>query len=247
MLSTFVTKGISLVLMEETIPDLARDLLTHISSLRESGVLSVARAAEATLPQSKGTDAPTEERESIEDVRRALGSCERCRLSRGRQQIVFGSGNPDARILFVGEGPGKDEDASGEPFVGKAGELLTDIIEKGMRIRRKDVYICNVVKCRPPGNRNPEEDEVDTCAPFLERQVAAVRPEVIIALGKFAAQTLLATTVPITRLRGNWEDYKGIPVMPTFHPAHLLRNPALKREVWTDIQQVMRHLGMPSS
>ena len=234
--------------MQDTVPDLAKDLLTHVVALREMGVLAVEKAAEQAVVEAAVTAPVTpqgSDREQLTEILQDLGACERCRLARGRQNIVFGSGNPDARILFVGEGPGKDEDESGEPFVGRAGQLLTDIIEKGMRLPRADVYICNVVKCRPPGNRNPEEDEVATCAPFLERQVASVAPEVVVALGKFAAHTLLNSTVPITRLRGQWQEYRGIPVMPTFHPAHLLRNPALKREVWTDIQQVMRHLGMP--
>lgn len=235
--------------MQDTLPELAKDLLTHVVALREMGVLAVEKASNesvVTAPASSAAGAPAApDREALGVIRQELGACERCRLARGRQNIVFGSGNPDARILFVGEGPGKDEDESGEPFVGRAGHLLTDIIEKGMRLPRAEVYICNVVKCRPPGNRNPEEDEVATCAPFLERQVASVAPEVVVALGKFAAHTLLNSTVPITRLRGQWHEYRGIPVMPTFHPAHLLRNPALKREVWTDIQQVMRHLGLP--
>jgi len=234
--------------MQDSVPELAKDLLTHVVALREMGVLAVAKdpgepvvTAPATAPAAPAASV----REPLGEIRQDLGACDRCRLARGRENIVFGSGNPDARILFVGEGPGKDEDESGEPFVGRAGQLLTDIVEKGMRLPRAEVYICNVVKCRPPGNRNPEEDEVATCAPFLERQVASVAPEVVVALGKFAAHTLLDSTVPITRLRGQWHEYRGIPVMPTFHPAHLLRNPALKREVWTDIQQVMRHLGLP--
>ena len=153
-------------------------------------------------------------------------------------------GNPDARLVFVGEAPGRDEDLKGEPFVGKAGSLLTDIIEKGMKISRSEVYICNVIKCRPPGNRNPEPEEVAECSPFLQAQIDAVRPEVIVALGKFAAQTLLASAEPISRLRGRWGDYRGIPLMPTFHPAHVLRNPAFKKEVWADIKQVMERLGL---
>jgi DNA polymerase len=157
---------------------------------------------------------------------------------------VFGVGNPKARLMFVGEGPGRDEDLKGEPFVGRAGMLLTDIIEKGMRIARSDVYICNVVKCRPPENRNPEPDEVETCSPFLLRQVALVGPEVIVALGKFAAQTLLQTKTPITKLRGQWFEYQGVPLMPTLHPAYLLRNPGDKKLVWQDIKSVMARLGM---
>jgi len=179
------------------------------------------------------------------ELREALGDCRRCKLAPHRTQIVFGVGNPSARLLFVGEGPGQDEDRQGEPFVGRAGKLLTEIIVKGLRLRRDDVYIANVVKCRPPRNRNPEPDEVLACEPFLIRQIQLIGPEVIVALGKFAAQTLLRTTTPISRLRGTWHDYHGIRLMPTFHPAYLLRNPAEKRLVWDDVKQVMGVLGIP--
>lgn len=181
---------------------------------------------------------------SLEALRGVIGDCRRCRLHGARTNVVFGVGDPKARIVFVGEGPGQDEDLRGEPFVGRAGQLLTDIIEKGMKLRRDDVYICNVVKCRPPQNRNPEPDEVATCSPFLFRQIELVEPEVLVTLGKFAAQTLLATKTPITQLRGRWQDFRGIPVMPTFHPAYLLRNPAEKKTVWQDIQLVMSRLGL---
>jgi uracil-DNA glycosylase len=175
-----------------------------------------------------------------------IGDCQRCKLARlGRTTVVFGVGNPDADLMFVGEGPGADEDRQGEPFVGRAGQLLTEIITKGMKLRRQDVYIANVIKCRPPGNRNPEPDEIATCMPFLVRQIDLVRPRVIVALGTFAAQTLLGVKTPITRMRGNWHEYRDVPVMPTFHPAYLLRNPADKRVVWEDIKLVMGALGMP--
>jgi DNA polymerase len=183
---------------------------------------------------------------TLDALAAAIGDCQRCRLAKGRTRLVFGVGNPDARLMFVGEGPGRDEDLKGEPFVGRAGMLLTDIIEKGMRLSRSDVYICNVVKCRPPENRNPEPDEVETCSPFLRQQIALVQPEVIVALGKFAAQTLLATSTPITKLRGRWGEYQGVPLMPTLHPAYLLRNPADKKLVWEDIKSVMARLGMES-
>jgi uracil-DNA glycosylase len=183
--------------------------------------------------------------ERLAALRDAIGDCRRCRLASGRTQIVFGVGNAEARLLFVGEGPGRDEDLQGEPFVGKAGQLLTDIIEKGMRLRRSDVYICNVVKCRPPDNRDPEPDEVAACGGFLARQIEIVAPEVIVALGRFAAQALLSTATPIGRLRGRWQEYRGIPVMPTLHPAYLLRNPGDKRLVWEDVKQVMERLGIP--
>jgi uracil-DNA glycosylase family 4 len=181
---------------------------------------------------------------SLDDLRAAIGDCQRCKLAPHRTNLVFGVGSPRARLVFVGEGPGADEDAQGEPFVGRAGQLLTEIITKGMRLRRDEVYIANVIKCRPPGNRNPEPDEVASCEPFLLRQLELIAPEVVVALGKFAAQTLLRTKTPITQLRGRWFDYRGIKLMPTFHPAYLLRNPADKRLVWQDIQQVMKVLGL---
>jgi uracil-DNA glycosylase len=181
---------------------------------------------------------------TLDDVRTHMGDCRRCKLAPHRTQIVFGVGNPQARLVFVGEAPGRDEDRQGEPFVGRAGQLLTEIITKGMRLRREDVYIANVIKCRPPENRNPEPDEVASCEPFLLRQLELIKPEVIVALGKFAAQTLLRSKSPITQLRGRWYDYHGIRLMPTFHPAYLLRNPADKRVVWEDIQKVMRELGI---
>jgi DNA polymerase len=181
---------------------------------------------------------------SLDDLRVFIGDCRRCKLAGHRTQIVFGVGNPRARLVFAGEAPGRDEDLKGEPFVGRAGQLLTEIITKGMRLRREDVYIANVIKCRPPENRNPEPDEVQCCEPFLIRQLELIKPEVVVALGKFAVQTLLGTKEAITRLRGRWHDYHGIPLMPTFHPAYLLRNPADKRLVWEDIQKVMKALGI---
>jgi len=164
--------------------------------------------------------------------------CRRCKLcDLGRRQVVFGVGHPRARLMFVGEAPGEDEDRQGEPFVGRAGQLLTKIIE-AINLRRDQVYIANVIKCRPPGNRNPEPDEVAMCEPFLFRQIEAIRPRVIVALGKFAAQCLLRSTEPITRLRGREFDYRGATLIPTFHPAYLLRNPSAKREVWEDMKKV---------
>jgi uracil-DNA glycosylase family 4 len=179
-------------------------------------------------------------------IRDELGDCTRCKLAGGRQQIVFGVGSPDAPLMFVGEAPGAEEDRTGEPFVGAAGQLLTKMIE-AMGFAREQVYIANITKCRPPGNRNPEPDEIASCEPFLKKQIAAIRPRVLVCLGKFAAQTLLATDAPISRLRGGWTSYEGIPLMPTFHPAFLLRNPSSKKEVWSDLQQVMgklRELGL---
>lgn len=179
---------------------------------------------------------------SLEELRAAIGDCERCKLCSGRTNLVFGVGNPKAKLMFVGEGPGRDEDLQGEPFVGRAGQLLTDIITKGMGLKREDVYIANVVKCRPPENRNPEPDEVAACEPFLKKQIDLIRPKIIVGLGKFAVQTLLQSKVPITKVRGNWHSYHGIKLMPTFHPAYLLRNPADKKLVWEDIKKVIKEL-----
>jgi DNA polymerase len=183
--------------------------------------------------------------DTLQALRDVIGDCRRCKLAPHRTNLVFGVGHPRAELVFVGEGPGRDEDEQGEPFVGRAGRLLTEIITKGMRLAREDVYIANVVKCRPPENRNPEPDEVASCEPFLLRQLDLIRPRVIVALGKFAVQTLLHTKAPISRLRGQWHDYRGIKLMPTFHPAYLLRNPGEKRLVWEDIKQVMAELGIP--
>ncbi len=181
---------------------------------------------------------------TLEEIRVDLGDCRRCKLCEKRTQIVFGVGDPKAALVFVGEGPGEDEDRKGEPFVGRAGQLLTDIITRGMGLARSDVYIANVVKCRPPGNRNPEPDEIAACEPFLFRQIDAIDPKVVVALGKFAAQTLLRTTMPISKMRGRWAEFRGRKLMPTFHPSYLLRNPADKKLVWEDIQLVMQELGL---
>jgi len=171
-------------------------------------------------------------------IRDDLGDCTRCKLrTQGRRQIVFGVGHPDASLMFVGEAPGADEDVQGEPFVGRAGQLLTKIIE-AIGLTREQVYIANVIKCRPPSNRNPEPDEVEQCEPFLFRQIDAVAPDVIVALGKFAAQSLLKTTEPITRLRGREFSYRDGILIPTYHPAYLLRNPSAKRDVWEDMKRV---------
>lgn len=180
--------------------------------------------------------------ETLEEIRSELGECNRCELGRTRTNLVFGVGDPHARLVFVGEAPGRDEDLQGEPFVGEAGKLLTRIIQ-AMGFERGDVYICNVLKCRPPGNRDPLPEEVESCGSFMLRQIMAIKPDVVVALGKFAAQTLLQTKEIISRLRGRFHDYHGIPLMPTFHPSALLRDPAKKREVWEDMQQVMKLLG----
>lgn len=183
------------------------------------------------------------EGDTLERIREDIGDCTRCRLHKGRTKIVFGVGNPKAELVFVGEGPGHDEDIQGEPFVGRAGKLLTQMIE-AMSLRRQDVYICNVVKCRPPENRLPEKDEIATCSPFLLRQLAVIQPKVICCLGACAAQTMLATTQGISKFRGEWFDFRGSKLIATYHPAYLLRNPPAKSEVWKDLQKVMAVLGL---
>jgi DNA polymerase len=188
------------------------------------------------------------ERPNLAQVREALGECTRCRLADGRRQIVFGDGDPDADLLFVGEGPGEQEDLQGLPFVGRAGELLTQMIERGLGVARRRVYICNIVKCRPPQNRTPLADEVAACRPFLDGQIDAVRPKVIVALGKPATSLLLGRDVSITRVRGIWQDYRGFPVMPTYHPAFVLRQYTAenRRLVWEDLKAALaraRELG----
>jgi len=177
----------------------------------------------------------------LAEVRTRLGDCQSCPLSKTRKSLVFGVGNPAARLVLVGEAPGREEDERGEPFVGEAGRLL-DRILLAMGLQREEVYICNVLKCRPPNNRDPEPVEITTCEPFLVEQLAAIRPQLIIALGRFAIQTLLQTKAPISKLRGSWQEYQGIPLMPTYHPAYLLRNPLGKREVWADMRLVMQRL-----
>jgi DNA polymerase len=209
-----------------------------MSQLIPAGSLPDRGAAAADLPL-----------EILEQIQADLGECTRCRLHKGRTKLVFGIGNPQARLVFVGEGPGADEDAQGIPFVGRAGQLLTQMIEntaakEGIRIKRADVYICNVVKCRPPENRTPEKDEMDTCSPFLIRQIEAIRPKAICVLGGTAAKALLNTSTGITHLRGKWQDWRGIPVMPTYHPSFLLRgfNASYKREAWEDLKKVLHYV-----
>jgi DNA polymerase len=222
-------------------------LKEHLRFAQELGVTGVSRdpawrsaerlPAAAPAPEIPKTIALTPV-ESLAAVRADIGDCTRCKLhGLGRTQIVFGVGNPEADLMFVGEAPGRDEDLQGFPFVGRAGQLLTRIIE-AISLKREDVYIANVIKCRPPENRNPEADEVASCEPFLFRQIDIIKPKVIVALGKFGAQTLLRTLDPISRLRGRVYDYRGAKLIPTFHPAYLLRNPSSKREVWEDMKLV---------
>jgi uracil-DNA glycosylase len=203
----------------------------------------IQRAAGVSLFES----ADRIEGDTLERIRTDITpTCTRCKLHKARKQIVFGVGNPKAQLVFVGEGPGRDEDEQGEPFVGRAGKLLTQMIE-AMSLKREDVYICNVVKCRPPENRLPEKDEIVTCSPFLQRQLSVIAPKVICCLGACSAQTLLETTQGISRFRGEWFDYRSAKLIATYHPAYLLRNPAAKGEVWKDLQKVMAHLGLQPS
>lgn len=181
--------------------------------------------------------------ECLKMLRSDLGDCTRCRLSKDRKTIVFGEGNPRARLMLIGEGPGREENIQGRPFVGEAGQLLTRLIEK-MGFKREDVYIANIVKCRPPSNRDPNDDEIASCLPFLKRQIQTISPEVIMTLGRIAAHTLLTEKTPISRLRGKFVEYEGVHLMPTFHPAYLLRNPKDKILVWADAQKVLAKLGL---
>jgi uracil-DNA glycosylase family 4 len=191
-------------------------------------------------PESRTTD-PVQ---GLRLIREDLGDCTRCPLHKqGRKQIVFGVGNPSAELMFIGEAPGADEDQQGEPFVGRAGQLLNNMI-KAMGIRREDVYIANIIKCRPPGNRTPEREECETCSPFLMRQIAVIQPKVIVALGAVAAKTLLAINAPMAELRGHWYDFRGVKLAVTYHPAFLLRDPRQKKETWKDLQMVMKFLGL---
>jgi len=240
----------------KAVQEVAAEALRHLAWLRDAGVAEVpppvapSRRPSPPLRGGEGDRAPSPHSlaekgcgsDALLAVRTDLGDCTRCKLSGGRTHLVFGVGNPAAEVMFVGEGPGADEDRQGEPFVGKAGQLLTKMIE-AMGFGRGDVYIANVVKCRPPGNRNPEPDEIEACEPFLRAQIAAIGPKVIVALGKFAAQTLLRDGTPITRLRGRWARYGGVKLMPTFHPAYLLRSPEEKKKAWEDLQLVMKELG----
>jgi DNA polymerase len=206
----------------------------------------------ATLPVQRQHEAsellataPSGPRPTLEQVREELGDCTRCPLSAGRNTIVFGDGNAAADILFVGEGPGAEEDKRGLPFVGRAGELLTRMIERGMGIPRSEVYICNIVKCRPPGNREPAPNEIAACRPFLDAQIEAVAPKVIVSLGRPATSLLLGRDVSITRLRGTWQEYRGTPLMPTFHPAFVLRQytEENRRLVWQDLKAALTRAG----
>src|SRR5438105_1602221 len=219
----------------------------------DEGSASVARApspaisefeGEQTLMEIRTEPAKSDPASGLRHIREDIGDCTRCRLHKqGRKQIVFGVGNPRAELMFIGEAPGADEDEQGEPFVGRAGQLLNNMI-KAMGLRREDIYMANIIKCRPPGNRTPDRDECETCSPFLMRQIAVIKPKVIVALGAVAAKTLLAINAPMAELRGHWYDFRATKLAVTYHPAFLLRDPRQKKEAWKDLQMVMKELGL---
>jgi len=218
--------------------DMALNRAIPAAYLRKQGAVKRVYTAAPERVRGGAVDRPEQ---TLAGVREVLGDCRRCPLCKTRTNLVFGEGNVRAGLVFVGEAPGADEDRQGEPFVGKAGQLLTRIIV-AMGLQRQDVYICNILKCRPPDNRNPRPEEIAACEPFLIRQLQAIQPKMICALGTFAAHALLKTDVPISLLRGRFQRYQGIPLMPTYHPAYLLRNPAAKKQVWEDVQKIMKAL-----
>jgi uracil-DNA glycosylase len=246
-------------------PETQAQLIARVNYYREMGIYDFYRRpvderSSSLIGQSEGAEpvvvagpamslfdssAPAiqDKAAALKAIREDIGDCTRCRLHKGRKNIVFGVGNVNADIMFVGEGPGADEDEQGEPFVGRAGQLLNNMIS-AMGIRRQDVYIANIVKCRPPGNRTPERDECDTCSPFLLRQIDVIQPKVIVALGAVAAKNLLAVNDSMANLRGRWYDFKGARLLVTYHPAFLLRDPRQKKEAWKDLQMVMKYLGL---
>jgi DNA polymerase len=223
--------------MEEGAPikRIAASVRSHLEYLRDMGI--------EWIPKAAGMPAGAAVPLTLEAIREEMGDCRRCKLWQGRRNLVFGEGNPNASLMFVGEGPGADEDAQGRPFVGRAGQLLTKIIE-AINMKRSDVYIANIVKSRPPGNRVPEPDEVVACLPFLKKQIEAIRPQIIVTLGAVATNNLLSATLSITKVRGEFRELGGILIMPTFHPSYLLRNPAGKREVWEDMKKVRDRLAL---
>jgi DNA polymerase len=238
---------------------IAASLGAYLEELRESGIEGfptdvtglIAQASPEAKKQTPDGNVPETgsmvQHETLEKIRKSLGDCQRCKLGKTRKNLVFGVGNPKARLVFVGEGPGADEDEKGEPFVGRAGGVLTRLIT-AMGLSREEVYICNIVKCRPPGNRDPEADEVAACSPFLLRQLKSINPEVVVTLGKPASHTLLATKEPISKLRGKFHDFHGTPLMPTYHPSYLLRtggNSDSFWDVWGDMVQVLQLLKLP--
>jgi uracil-DNA glycosylase len=229
----FYRRDTTVQIQPEEREPLPRAKAAAVSPQEELGEIS-------TKPESAFADPA----QGLRAIREDIGDCTRCRLAKqGRKQIVFGVGNPRAELMFIGEAPGADEDQQGEPFVGRAGQLLNNMI-KAMGLRREDIYIANIIKCRPPGNRTPERDECETCSPFLMRQIATIRPKVLVALGAVAAKTLLAINAPMSELRGKWYDFRGTKLAVTYHPAFLLRDPRQKKEAWKDLQMVMKDLGL---
>ena len=218
------------------------DLRNELTLLRDLGFTHLDIRQPAAAP---AVVEDSEAKTLLDELRAIAVVCEKCRLAKSRTQVVYGVGNPTADLMFIGEAPGRDEDLKGEPFVGRAGQLLTDII-KAMKLTRDDVYIANVIKCRPPDNRNPEPDELDACRPYIQRQVEIIQPKVIVTLGRFALQSLTGKAYGISSARGNWLEYNGVKVMPTYHPAYLLRTPSAKKEVWADMKKVMEQLQLSS-
>src|SRR5919201_683800 len=238
--------------------DTRRALAARVQYYRDLGITDFYRRTPRELPEPLpesepaargpqlpiiGQPAASDKIAALREIRDDIGDCTRCRLHKGRTNLVFGVGNPNADLMFVGEGPGADEDQQGEPFVGRAGQLLNNMIS-AMGLRREDVYIANVVKCRPPNNRTPEREECDTCSPFLLRQIEAIRPKVIVALGAVAAKNLLSINDSMSNLRGRFYDFRGMKLAVTYHPAFLLRDPRQKKETWKDLQMVMQYLGL---
>lgn len=240
------TAPVSGVMAQKPIPQAAEKLASQSIPMGAAAKASAPRSI-SVLPVINETSlfeaVDRVENDTLERIREDLGDCTRCRLHKQRNKLVFGEGNPRADLVFVGEGPGHDEDVQGLPFVGRAGKLLTQMVE-AMGLQREQVYICNVVKCRPPENRKPEDDEIATCSPYLYRQLDVIRPKAVVCLGATAAQALLKTKDSISRYRGQWFDFRGAKLFVTYHPAYLLRNPAAKSEVWKDLQKVMAHLGL---
>ena len=219
-----------------------KGLLEYAASLGFKEIPEMPKPSKAAAGSRAKSLSPAEKARALETLRGRIGDCELCKLHKGRKNIVFGAGNPDADMMFIGEGPGRDEDLQGIPFVGRAGQLLTKIIE-AMGYARDEVYIANIVKCRPPNNRDPEPDEVESCIDFLVSQAEIIQPKLIVCLGRVAVQNLLGKELKITKVRGHFLDWRGIPVMPTYHPAFLLRNANMKKPVWEDMKKVMKHLG----
>lgn len=222
--------------MEFILQEIISDLKSYLGYLKGVGI----EAFPISESASKGSIRI--KLKTLDEIREKLGDCKRCKLYRTRNKLVFGEGNPDAKLMLIGEGPGYEEDIQGKPFVGKAGQLLTKILQ-AINLKREEVYITNIIKCRPPQNRNPESEEIESCYPFLLEQINAIQPKIICTLGTFAVQTLLKTDVKITSLRGKLFEFAGIKVIPTYHPAYLLRNPEKKRDVWDDIKKVANELA----